>query len=441
MRALAHFISPAYVVVALVISLILIAPLPLGQQLPILIVFPESVNPGIVVYVAGIDFAPFSTIWIYLDGELVGTTESDQYGFFEVYMQLPVDMEPGIYMISAEDEEGRVASATITVVIPKIILSKQTARVGDRVAVSVVDLAPELPYLVFLSGIPVYPIAFSDENGNMKLDIYIPPVESGRHKIQIVYNPFSGFQPVVVAEEEITIVDGVVLENTVKESIEELRNRASRAEERIEDLEHAISRIEEAVQQKTNELAESIATLKTEVYRNITKASDELRNELEALKGEAYRNISTAVESLRQEIAGVAEEAETSIASLENTIDEARRALEQEISRSRSEMQNKINSLDSRLATAEQEISSVRQSIYNLSTDIQEINSYLDLLERKTAENYRSIEMLNNALSDVSSTLERLERSLDILLSIAIVATVVLAIIYVARVRARLKID
>ena len=99
-----------------------------------IIVDPTTVNVDDEVEVSGTEFAPNDTVTIYFDNEIVDTATTLTDGSFTGFFDVPESVS-GSHTIKAEDTDGGVATATITVE-PKIALDIVEGPGGTKVTVT-----------------------------------------------------------------------------------------------------------------------------------------------------------------------------------------------------------------------------------------------------------------------------------------------------------------
>ncbi len=101
---------------------------------PVIVVDPTSANVDDEVEVSGTEFAPGDTVTIYFDDEVVDTTTTLTDGSFTGSFDIPESVN-GSHTIKAEDTDGGVATATITVE-PKIAFDIEEGPGGTEVTVT-----------------------------------------------------------------------------------------------------------------------------------------------------------------------------------------------------------------------------------------------------------------------------------------------------------------
>jgi len=76
-------------------------------------VYPDNGPSGIWVKVYGGGFSKSTSVTIYFDDKVVGATETNEYGSFWVFIQIP-ETSVGMHTIVARDAKGLTSSTTFT---------------------------------------------------------------------------------------------------------------------------------------------------------------------------------------------------------------------------------------------------------------------------------------------------------------------------------------
>jgi len=178
-----------------------------GDSSPQLTLIPSSGSVGDLVTVAGSGFVPDQIITFRIDGNVIlvyqtgwdGRVQvlSDPSGGFggisgasgsaltpSVRFTIPT-LTGGTHTISAEDDTGNVAKATLTVTA-RVIVSPVTGPVGTHVRVYGTGLKPEIPVTITLDNTPLQGgIVITDAAGLFSTTIEVPVTHKGIYTIKV----------------------------------------------------------------------------------------------------------------------------------------------------------------------------------------------------------------------------------------------------------------
>ncbi len=88
-----------FTILLFVSILIIIPPIHAESYDTRIYVSPDHGHKGVDIYVYGHNFTAVSTVYIYFDEKLIGTAQTDWYGYFDTYVEIPVDAKPGTHVI------------------------------------------------------------------------------------------------------------------------------------------------------------------------------------------------------------------------------------------------------------------------------------------------------------------------------------------------------
>ena len=143
---------------------------------------------GDVVDVTGTGFGDEVGADVMLDGTVVATTETDEYGNIDTSFEVP-DVAEGDYDVTVEDDDGNEYSAAFTIYIAtEVSISPVTTQaspghVGTDIVVSGVGFEPQHQITITYTSTPVVFTTTSDADGDFTYTFKAPKSEAGQHTI------------------------------------------------------------------------------------------------------------------------------------------------------------------------------------------------------------------------------------------------------------------
>ncbi|MCE4610819.1 MAG: hypothetical protein F7B17_02470 [Desulfurococcales archaeon] len=348
---------------------------------------------------------------------------------------LPRDLPPGSYTLEFVEGNSVKASVPIEVTDPQIRLSSYTVKPGDVISATVSGLGAGplgLVYFLAVDGV-VVGYLMADDRGVASIEFMVPPLPSGRHKVQVVYpglvwvrleSLYGG--PAVVAETEITVVDGVVTEATLSQALASIESRLSELEDRVNSVESIISSFEA----KIAELEAAVESVKTSIS-SLSGALNSLEGRVDDIEGrldtveQGLVSLSSRISDLEDLVAGL----EGDISALENEVNSLKSAIDS-IERIAMELEdglkdlenvkdqlemldNRVGSVEAKISALEEGIQSTRESIDVIQSSIEELSQRLEALEDDAAQASREIASIKSMLESEASRLSDLSKQLD----------------------------
>jgi len=135
-----------------------------------------------VLYITG--GPAYTTIYIYLDGELFDTVETDEYGSATLIFTVPL-IPGGEHVIEASTEDMLYYGYTSLYVLPKTTITPETIVTPATVCVEATGLQPRQLLYIYLDGnyLSMYR---ANTSGAFTVKLNIPLVEAGEHEVVLV---------------------------------------------------------------------------------------------------------------------------------------------------------------------------------------------------------------------------------------------------------------
>jgi len=334
----------------------------------VVIVYPGEGPPGVIVEVFGCGFSSRVSVIIYFDDVIAGTDTTNQDGCFWTHVHVP-DIEPGLRVVMARDEKGRISYTQFTITKPVMRISPTSGPAGVNVTVYGIGLGPYQVYTLKFDNIVLETMLFTNEAGELPgLVIKIPDsVLTGIHILTFVY---TGYYREYKNIRQVYYTSSSII---VAQTVFEVTKGAATTDD-IASLNGALS-----------ELRRELSTLKL----NITS----LLNEFAAFRAITLSNIS-ALNSTIQEFFSMLEKLNNTATRLEKLIAFLETKLDnttEELIKVKSEMGTEIEKVDSKITTLNQSVTlTITQINKKFSSELEEQSSKI----RDLAVNYENVRIM-----------------------------------------------
>ena len=397
-------------------------------------VYPDNGPSGIWVEVYGSGFSKSTSVTIYFDDKVVGATETNEYGSFLTFIQIP-ETSVGVHTIIARDAKGLTASTTFTVTKPRITVSPTSGPAGVEVAISGTGLGPFQVYTLKFDEMVLETPLFTDRGGALELTIRVPKsAVVGKHNFTLVYigfyyeyyYPYYRMRGIlyvpttkIMTYATFEVTSGVATSYDVsmlKTSLEELRRSIATLNGSVVKIINDVNTLKENVRA----VAESIEKLNVkdqELSSRISVLNQSLIGVIGELKG---------LEMQLSRVRGDLEKLASTLSTVNTTLS---RMLVKEVTR----LNETLNMLEAKLKQAREDLEVLKGA---LNTNVKELDIRISLLNqstvtlnttlRKMREDLESlIRELSSRVQEQSSKVEGIEGAHTTTRTITILATVI----------------
>ncbi len=221
-------------------------------------VCPDHGHRGVDIYISGDNFTADSIVYIYFDDKLIATAETDWDGWFGEYVEVPVNVGPGIHTIKAVDQSGVKAITSFTVIEPTLYINVSKAKPYDIIRATGSGYAAYQWYLVAVDGLIVNSFIMARGNETIDASFAVPPITSGDHYVSIIYVSLVTGNHVVVASRRLWIENGYVDNSSFTRTISRLTEKISVVQNNLENISIMINKIETSI----STMSANISTLR-----------------------------------------------------------------------------------------------------------------------------------------------------------------------------------